>query len=389
MKRTKLQKLRRRWFEILEPSAGGDRASFVSDVFLVTLIFLNTSAFVLGTVDGVQEQFGFELDLILYFSVFVFSIEYLLRLWVCVEHPLRRDGHPVWSRLQYMVTPMALVDLVAILPFYLGPTSGIDLRILRVFSMLRFLRIARYSSAFQLFGRVIKREGRSLMGVLLILTALLLVAASGMYAIEGRVQPENFGDIPKAMWWAMATLTTIGYGDVVPITPLGKWFAGLIMIFGVGVFALPIGILSNGFAMEVNQRNFVVTWNMISKVDLFAKLDAGEITEIMELLKSRHVPKGTTIVRDGEVTDAMYFVVSGEVAVETGGQTLRLGPGEHFGETALLAQDENLLSAKTLTVCDLLELDANDFNYLLSHNPHLEEDFRSIAEERLEKLPAI
>jgi len=181
----------------------------------------------------------------------------------------------------------------------------------------------------------------------------------------------------------MATLTTVGYGDVIPATALGKWFAGLVMVFGVGIFALPIGILSNGFAMEVNQRNFVVTWNMLSKVDLFARLEAGEIAEIMDLLKSRHLPKGTTIVRDGDVTDAMYFVVTGQVAVETGGQTLLLGPGEHFGETALLAQDANMLSAKSTTVCDLLELDAHDFNYLLSHNPHLEEDFKAIAKERL------
>lgn len=384
MTRTRLQQLRRRWFEILEPSAGGDRASLVSDVVLVALIFLNALAFVLGTVDEIALQHKAGLDFILYASIIVFAVEYILRVWVCVEHPLRRDGHPVWSRVRYMLTPMALIDLIAILPFFVGMGSGVDLRILRVLSMLRFLRIARYSSAFQLFGRVLYREGRSLMGVLLILTALLLIAASGMYAIEGHVQPEAFGDIPSAMWWAMATLTTIGYGDVIPATALGKWFAGLIMIFGVGIFALPIGILSNGFAMEVNKRNFVVTWNMISKVDLFSRLDAGEITEIMELLKSRHLPKGTTVIREGDVTNAMYFVVSGEVIVKTGGQTLRLGAGEHFGETALLAHDLNMLSAKTATVCDLLELDAQDFNYLLMHNAHLEEDFRAIAKQRLQ-----
>jgi len=383
MTRTRLHRLRRRWFEILEPSVGGDRVSLISDILLIGLIFLNTIAFVLGTIEEFHARYEWELDLVLYLSLLVFSAEYLLRVWVCVEHPLRRDGHPVWSRLQYMMTPMALIDLIAILPFYFVPGSGLDLRFLRVFSMLRFLRIARYFSAFQLFGRVVHREGRSLMGVLLILTALMLLAASGMYAIEGHVQPEAFGDIPSAMWWALATLTTIGYGDVVPITPFGKLFAGFVMILGVGIYALPIGILSNGFAIEINQRNFVVTWNMLSKVDLFSKLEAGEISEIMELLKSRHLPKGTTIVREGEETKAMYFVLTGVVIVKTGGQILQLGAGEHFGETALLAQDSNMLSAKSVTACDLLVLDSHDFNYLLINKPHLREDFLAIANERL------
>ncbi|MGJ8527666.1 cyclic nucleotide-gated ion channel [Maritalea sp.] len=383
MQRTGILYWRRRIFEILEPSAGGDRASTISDVIIVSLIFLNAFAFVMGTVESFRTQFGAVLDVVLYGSIFVFSLEYVARVWVSVEHPLRRNGHPLWGRLRYMLTPMALIDLVAILPFYFSFQNGLDLRILRVLSMLRFLRIARYSSAFQLFGRVLRREARSLTGVLLILIALMLVSASGMYAIEGSAQPEQFGDIPSAMWWAMATLTTIGYGDVTPITPYGKLFAGLVMIFGVGVFALPVGILSSGFAMEVNQRNFVVTWNMLSKVPMFAQLEAAEIAEIMNILKSRHVSRGTTIVRDGDVTDAMFFVVVGEVQVKTGGRSLLLGPGDHFGETALLAKDSNKLWAKTNTVCDLLELDAHEFNQLLSRNPHLKKDFEELAQKRL------
>jgi voltage-gated potassium channel len=246
--------LRTRCWQILEAAHGGDRPSRVFDVFLLTLIGLNVLAVVVGTVDEVQQRWSVELIWFERISVLVFSIEYVGRVWSAPTDP--RYGEGLRGRLRFMITPMALVDLLAVLPFYL-PMLGVDLRFVRSLRLMRFFRfvkLGRYLAALQLFLDVAraKREELVLAGGLLGL--LLLLSASLIYFVENAVQPEAFSSIPAAMWWAVVTVTTVGYGDVYPVTGVGRLIGGMVAVLGIGFFALPTAILGSGFAEELERR---------------------------------------------------------------------------------------------------------------------------------------
>jgi voltage-gated potassium channel len=246
---------RKRAQEIVELARPGDRGSKVFDVFIITLIGLNVLAIVLGSVKDIYTDYqaffnGFEV-----FSVVIFSIEYLLRMWACVEESSGRYIHPVKGRLRFAFTPMALIDLVAILPFYLGMFVSLDLRFLRALRLVRILKLTRYSSAINLLLNVFKEEAPSFGAALFILVIILVFASTGIFLFEHEMQPETFSSIPAALWWAVATLTTVGYGDVIPITTGGKIFGIGVMIVGIGMVALPAGILASAFSQQLHQRH--------------------------------------------------------------------------------------------------------------------------------------
>ncbi len=246
---------RKRAWEIVEVARQGDRASRLFDVGILTLIFLNVIAVVIGSVRSVRERWGLYLDVFEVFSVAVFTLEYATRVWACTANDRYRE--PIRGRIRFAFTPMAIIDLLAFLPFYL-PFVGFDLRSMRVLRLLRVFRIAkmsRYYSSMQLIRNVLraKREGLVLSSVIML--SLLVMASSVLYYLENPVQPDTFSSIPATMWWAVATLTTVGYGDMYPVTAAGKFFAGVIAVLGIGMFALPTGILGAGFVEEIGKRN--------------------------------------------------------------------------------------------------------------------------------------
>jgi voltage-gated potassium channel len=246
--------LRRRTHEVLEVAGSGDRLSRYFDIFILSLIALNVVAMVFETVQPVYACCPIAFQAFEIFSVIVFSIEYLLRLWSCTASG--RYAHPVRGRLRFAFSFLGLIDLLAIVPFYL-PFLGIDLRFFRAVRLLRVFRVAklgRYSKAIQTFGRVFKEQKEELVASAFILLLLLLIASCVLYYAEREAQPEAFGSIPAAMWWGVATLTTVGYGDVAPITVVGKLIASVIAILGIGVFALPTGILAVGFVEDVRRQ---------------------------------------------------------------------------------------------------------------------------------------
>ncbi|MDX1655162.1 MAG: ion transporter [Candidatus Competibacteraceae bacterium] len=244
---------RRRTWEILEQAHLGDHTSRVVDIILEVLIIANVLAVVLESVEALEAQYR---ELFRWFnlvSVLIFTVEYLLRLW-CAPERYPDDARPNLPRLRWAVTPLALADLLAILPFYLSMFVVLDLRFLRLLRLLRVLKLARYSVAMKLLGDVFREEAGTFGTTLFILLVVMVLAASGIYVVEHQAQPEAFGSIPAAMWWAVATLTTVGYGDVTPITSLGKMFGACITIVGVGMVALPSGLLASAFSEQLRRR---------------------------------------------------------------------------------------------------------------------------------------
>jgi voltage-gated potassium channel len=317
-------------------------------------------------------------------SLVIFMVEYLLRLWSSVEHMPYAGRTALAKRLAWMRTPGAVVDLLAIAPFYFllfAPEA--DLRVLALIRLLRFFKLARYSSGLASLLEVLYTERRALFATLLILGGLVLATATLMHLAERDVQPDRFGTIPDAMWWAIVTLTTVGYGDAVPVTALGKIIAGLTATMGLALIALPVGIIATAFAEVIHRREFVVTWSMVAKVPTFAGLSAVEIAEIMHLLNSRTVAPGEVVTRRGEPAHAMYFIVSGEVEVELkAGHHPRLGPGDFFGEVAILMDNTRTATVRACVETKLLVLLSHDLELLIDRVPAIGERIRVVADER-------
>jgi voltage-gated potassium channel len=251
--------LRRRCWALIERDVDSSTASVAIDVVLVTLICLSVAGIVLESVESLYTNYRGVFDGLERLTVAVFTVEYLLRLWTAVEHPRVSawPGGGLVQRLRYAATPVALIDLVAIAPFYIAAAGLIpasDLRFLRALRLMRIFKLTRYSAAFETLGNVFRENARAFAAAFFVLIIVMLVAATGMYLFEREAQPEAFSSIPAAMWWAFATLTTVGYGDITPITPAGKVFGALISVVGIAMVALPTGILASAFSEQLRRR---------------------------------------------------------------------------------------------------------------------------------------
>ncbi len=248
-------KLKQRVWEIVEVAKPGDNVSRVFDLIILILIFLNVIVLIVESINPIHRKYSFLFDTFELLCVIVFTIEYLGRLWSCTSDP--QYQHPFWGRLRFSVKFVLLIDMLAILPFYI-PFLGVNLMFLRILRIMRVLRIAkiyRYSTSLQLIKRVLISRKEELVMTTMLMIILLLLSSCVLYYCENDAQPHIFSSIPATMWWAVATLTTVGYGDMFPITPLGKFFATIIAVLGIGMFALPAGILGSGFIEELQKKN--------------------------------------------------------------------------------------------------------------------------------------
>jgi len=229
--------------------------------FIYGLIILNVVSLIVGSYKEIREMNTSYLDAFEVFSVIVFTIEYLLRLWTA-DQDERYKGGSFRKRLSFMYSTFGLIDLIAILPFYLPLIIPFDLRIVRILRITRLIRIfklGRYSNSLKTINSVLK-ETRSQLGITLFIAFIMLVLASTlMYYIEGEVQPLKFASIGHSFWWAVATLTTVGYGDVYPVTAMGKLLSGAIALIGVGIVALPTGIISSAFVEKIQKQKKTCT----------------------------------------------------------------------------------------------------------------------------------
>ena len=374
--------IRKSTFLFLEISAPEDRFGYWFDLFMVVLILGNVAAIVLETVKYINEFAGYYFHLFEIVSVTIFTVEYVLRVWSCCEDPSGKFKKPKSGRLKYMLTPMAIIDLIAILPFYLSAFFGIDLRILRLFRVLRLVKLTRYSPALNAVGATLKSQHRALTAALFVMVMALMFSSSIMYFFENEAQPEKFSSIPMAMWWGMATLTTVGYGDIYPITPIGQLFGIITMVVGIGMFALPAGIIATGFANEMEQMKFTVNWKLVSKVPFFKELDVTEISEIVSLLIPKTIPENYIIIKKGEEPSSMYFILSGQLEVNIGSGTVMLDPGEFFGEMAIVNNSVRTATVTSKTECKLLELNSENLWYLMTTHSNLKNKIDNVILNR-------
>ena len=282
-------------------------------------------------------------------------------------------------------TPAIAIDVLAVLvplaAFLLVGTPDWSL-----YCAVWLLKPLRDSTFFPVLGRVLANEARNLIGVTTLLGVVLFAVALAAYVIERGIQPEKFGSIPLAMWWAVVTLSTTGYGDAIPQSFAGRVLAGAVMMSGIGIFALWAGILATGFYQEVRRADFVRNWQLVAGVPLFQKLGPAVLVEIVRALRPRSVPSGAMICRKGETGDQMFFVVEGRVSVATP-NPVELGPGAFFGEMALITGEPRMATVSAATAVSLLSLHTADFQMLCSSSPEIAEIIRKTALERRGAAP--
>ncbi len=239
--------LRRRLSLLFDDDAPPSAAAHVFNTALAALIITNVIVIILESVEPLRIRYAAGFFWSEHVATAIFAVEYVLRAWTCVDYRNKAFSHPIWGRLRYLRSFYALVDLVSVLPALLGLLGAGDLRILRLLRLLRMIKLTRHSTVFRLLAAVFREEATAFAGLLFILFLTLTMSAALMYMFEAEEQPAAFSSIPAAMWWSIETLTTVGYGDMVPMTTAGRILGGIISIIGIATLALFSGLVTVGY----------------------------------------------------------------------------------------------------------------------------------------------
>lgn len=251
---TVAQSYRAKAYQVLEDHSNMGIVAKIINLFLIILIITNVMATIFESEPHYHQQYLVEFAVFELISLAIFCIEYFLRVWCCVEAKKYSHLPPSKARIKYIFSGVALIDLMTILPFIIALFFNIDLRSLRLIRILRLLKLTHYFKSFNIFISVIVKELRSITAAIMVMVFIIIIAASLMHIVEGKIQPDTFGSILKSLWWSVVTMTTVGYGDVIPITSIGKFIATIIMLIGVGLVALPAGMLAARFGEELRER---------------------------------------------------------------------------------------------------------------------------------------
>ena len=301
-------------------------------------------------------------EVLLWFCLAFFVVEWLLRIVVAWQR----------GRLQsYALSGRGLFDTAAAIAVPIAIAAGTHPRTAWLLAVLWTLKPVPQITGLRQLRRIFVREAGPLASVFAIFVIIVFIASAALHVLERDAQPQQFGSFPSALWWAVVTMTTTGYGDVVPMTPLGRLVASVVMICGLGVFGLWTGILATGFAAETRRHNFIKTWETVGKVPFFSALGPAAIADVTHMLRTIELPARAPVIRRGQVADCMYFIGSGEVGVDVGGKTILLSDGAFFGEMALLGGGLRTANITTTRSTTLLVLDLVDFRLLMAKHPDL------------------
>ncbi len=378
--------LRRRLYVLLEGGDVGWGPAAWLRLFLIVLVVLNVALAFVGS--GIPHGGTAYIALLAFeaFTLLVFSVEYAARLWVAVEDPRYRGTRPLAAQLAYARSPEAIVDLVAILPMLVVLTAGADLRGLLLVRFLRLLKLFRYSSGMKALADAVAAEARSLAACGVILLTVVAVSASAIHYAERGAQPDVFDTLGRAFWWSIVTITTVGYGDTVPVTDLGRAIAMATMVIGFAFIALPIAILSSSFADVIRNRDFQVTWAPVGEVPLLSSLDVATVARWLPRLIARSFGRGDLVSSAGMDPRELNLVVSGTLEAETAASTAAesglpayLGPGAAFGGPIPLRRLGIRGPILALSDTRVLVISADDLALIERHRPDLMERIRSAA----------
>jgi len=370
---------------LLESTHGATGAGHTTAYAAIALaIAASVAVSLVGTLPNLDPAMDRSLGLLRWAVAIIFTAEFLLRLWSvgAGDHiPYTEESrHPL---VVYITSPYGIIDLISALPFWADEVLGMDDRWLAFAQLIPALKLARFAPGVEMVAAVIKAERRPLGAALLAVLMLLLFASGLMYVIENKAQPQAFASIPHALWWGIVTIASVGYGDVVPQTPWGKFVGGFVIFSGIALFAVPAGILASGFAAELRKREAIVGWRSVAEVPLFAGIEATRIAQIARLLIRQPIPAGSIVVKRGDRADAMYFIVEGEVEIELEPTPIKLAKGQYFGEIALLRDTTRTATVTASEDCELLVLEVAAFRRLMDLHPDLRERIARIAAERL------
>jgi voltage-gated potassium channel len=333
------------------------------------LATVGLAGFVLGTLPDVGASYDAALTGLCLAVAALFAIALVVELWPARHGAAAPSGG---SRgLRGLLNAAVLIDLAAAIPIPLALLFGTPHGVARLLGVFWSLKLVRRNSAFALLVRVLRNEGQALTSVAMTFAVVVLFASTAAYVVERAAQPDQFGSIPAALWWAVTTVTTTGYGDKVPATGAGRILAGAVMVCGIGLFALWAGILASGFAQELRRSEVLESWNLIVKLPLFRRLGAPALSEITRLLKVQKLHSGAAVVREGQPGDSMFFIAEGEVEVRAAAGPVRLGPGDFFGEMALVRGGVRNATVVAASPVRLLRLDVVDFRDLAGRHPDL------------------
>jgi voltage-gated potassium channel len=341
-------------------------------------------AIAISSIDGLPSRLDDALTAIVVLVAIVFLGEYLVRLWAAPEATRYTGLSDGMARLHWALSVNGLIGLLAVLPVLAIGFNSMQANheAAPIFCVFWILKLSAHAPAMSTLARVIANERATLASVVIIFVMVLVIAATSAHMLEREHQPKVFGNIPESLWWAVVTLTTTGYGDVVPQTVGGRMVGSLVMVSGIVVLALLTGILATGFAEEERRREYLRVWDQVTRVPMFAELGTVILSEIVSKLRVRHYPARIVVVRRDEPGDSMFFISEGEVEVRLPRGAVALRQGGFFGEMALLDRLPRSATVVTTQPTTLLVLYASDFYEVAANIPSLVESVEREAQRR-------